>query len=85
MVLQAMSANDSHAKIDRKTHDAAVEAKEQLEQHVHDLQRRLQENDTALADLQTKLSSAATELDEMRAEVCTVGSLLSVIHSPNMH
>lgn len=68
-VLQAQTTHGSDAVVDKKSHDEAIEAKGQLEQHVHDLQMRLQFREQDLADVQSKLTSAASELDDVRAQV----------------
>eukprot|EP00892_Ulva_mutabilis_P003444 jgi/Ulvmu1/1471/UM011_0201.1 len=67
--LQAASAHSSHGKVDKKTHEEVLEAKGQLKQHVQDLQRRLKDSEQAVAEMQSKLAAAATELDDVRAQV----------------
>lgn len=53
-----------------------VQAKDQLEQHNQHLQRRLQESEAEAAALQSKLSTAASDLEELRAQVQCRGHCL---------
>lgn len=76
MAVQAMAALDSNARIDKKSHDAVVEAKEQLEQHCQSLQSRLQESEAEAAALKSQLSAAASEVDDVRAQVLYYGLYL---------
>lgn len=81
VAVQAAAAHNSHAKVDRTSHEEVVQAKDQLEQQHQHLQRRLQESEAEAATLQSKLSAAASDLDGLRAQVRRCGHRLPAVVS----